>query len=84
MTAATSTTNAEKSPKKPKSVTVRVNNKAVELPDRHTTGAEIKRAAGIPLEFKLYGPKGEEIANEWELVVHPNEKFTAISGQDVS
>jgi len=65
-------------------VTIVVNNKEVELPDRHVTGAEIKRAAGIPLDFKLYGPKGEEIANEQRIEVHPREKFTAISGQDVS
>jgi hypothetical protein len=68
----------------PKPVKIRVNNKTVELPDRHTTGAEIKQAAGIPLDFKLYGPKGDEITNEQELEVHRNEKFTAISGQDVS
>lgn len=71
-------------PSKPKSVTIFVNNKAVELPDGDTTGAEIKQAAGIPLDFKLYGPKGEEITNEQKVRVHPKEKFTAISGQDVS
>lgn len=71
-------------PDKPKPVKIRVNNKPVELPDRNTTGAQIKQAAGIPLDFKLYGPKGDEIKNEQELEVHPNEKFTAISGQDVS
>jgi hypothetical protein len=70
--------------RKPKTVTILVNNKPVELPDRHTTGAEIKREAGVPLEFKLYGPHGNEIADDQRLTVHPREKFTAISGVDVS
>jgi hypothetical protein len=74
----------EPTAKKPNPVTIFVNNKEVELPDRHVTGAEIKHAAGIPLDFKLYGPKGDEIANEQRIEAHPKEKFTAISGQDVS
>jgi hypothetical protein len=67
-----------------KSLTILVNNKPVDLPDRDTSGEEIKLAAGIPPDFKLYGPKGDEIPNEKAIRVHPNEKFTAISGQDVS
>jgi hypothetical protein len=74
----------EPTSKKPNPVTIFVNNKEVELPDRYVTGVEIKQAAGIPLDFKLYGPKGDEIANEQKIEVHPKEKFTAISGQDVS
>ncbi len=69
---------------KPKTVTIIVNNSEVTLPDREVTGAEIKQAAGLPLEFKLYSRKGEEIANDVTIRIHPHEKFTAISGQDVS
>jgi hypothetical protein len=69
---------------KTKTVTILVNNRPVELPSRETTGAAIKQAAGIPLEFKLYGPHGDEIGDDDHLRVHPNERFTAISGQDVS
>lgn len=69
---------------KPKTITIFVNNNPVTLPDRETNGAEIKEAAGIPLEFKLYGPKGQEVTNEKPIRVHRNERFTAISGQDVS
>jgi len=70
--------------KKPKTVTISVNNRPVELEDRDVTGGEIKEAADIPLAFKLYSAKGEEIGNDTHLKVHPKEKFTAISGQDVS
>ncbi len=67
-----------------KPVVVLVNNKPVTLPDADTTGKEIKALAGIPLDFKLYGPKGDEVKNDQRIKVHPREKFTAISGQDVS
>ena len=71
-------------PPKEKTITVLVNNRSVDLPDRRVTGLEIKQAAGLPAEFKLYGPKGDEILNETEVRVHKGDKFTAISGQDVS
>jgi hypothetical protein len=69
---------------KPKTITIVVNNSEVIIPDREATGAEIKQAAGLPLEFKLYDHKGQEIGNETPIRIHPHEKFTAISGQDVS
>lgn len=69
---------------KPKTITIFVNNRPVEIEDKRVTGAEIKAAAEIPLEFKLYNAKGEEIANDEEIKIHQKEKFTAISGQDVS
>jgi hypothetical protein len=69
---------------KHKTITIFVNNRPVEIEDRKITGAEIKVAADIPANFKLYNAEGEEIGNETEIKVHPNEKFTAISGQDVS
>lgn len=69
---------------KPKTITVVVNNSEVTLPDREVTGAEIKQAAGLPLEFKLYDHRGQEISDETPIRIHPHQKFTAISGQDVS
>jgi multiubiquitin len=67
-----------------KTITIFVNNRPVEIEDRRITGAEIKAAADVPSEFKLFNAKGEEIANDTEIKVHPKERFTAISGQDVS
>jgi hypothetical protein len=67
-------------------VTILVNNKPVEVP-RHTTGLEIKQAAGVLPEFKLYLRRGanlDEIANDQALQVHEREQFVAVSGQDVS
>jgi hypothetical protein len=69
---------------KTKTITVFVNNNPIDLPDREESGAEIKQAAGLPLEFTLYDPKGRAVSNGEEIRVHRNEKFTAISGQDVS
>jgi Multiubiquitin len=72
---------------KPKPVTILVNNRPVELPDRDTTGREIKVAAEVPLEFTLYEKKGNqlrEIADDDEIKVNKNDEFIAVSGQDVS
>ena len=69
---------------KQKTIEILVNNSPVSVPDREDTGAEIKEAAGLPLDFTLYDPKGRAIENEEEIKVHRNERFIAISGQDVS
>jgi hypothetical protein len=72
---------------KQKTVTIFVNNNPVELPDRETTGQEIKEKAGVPLDFTLYRKHGstlDEIKNETSLKVHEREHFVAVSGQDVS
>lgn len=69
---------------KPKTILIFVNNREVELHDKEVTGAEIKRAASIPAEFKLYDAKGDEVQNYETVKVHPKERFTSISGQDVS
>ena len=69
---------------KPKTILIFVNNREVELPDKEVTGAEIKRAANIPAAFKLYDAKGDEVQTDETVKVHPKERFTAISGQDVS
>ena len=72
---------------KAKSVTILVNNRPVELPDRDTTGREIKLAADVPLEFTLYEKKGNqlrEVGDDQEIKVNRNDEFIAVSGQDVS
>jgi Multiubiquitin len=68
----------------PKLVEILVNNRAVEVPGHEVTGAQIKQAAGVPDDFKLFGPDGEEIADNETIKVKHHERFTAISGQDVS
>jgi hypothetical protein len=73
--------------KKPKPVTILVNNNEVQIPDKDTTGQEIKEKAGVPLDFTLYrkqGDKLDEVKNEDAVKVHEHENFVAVSGQDVS
>ena len=65
-------------------VTVLVNRRDVHLPDDHVTGLQIKQAADVPDTFKLFDPGGDEIGNDVTVHVHEKERFTAISGQDVS
>jgi len=67
-----------------KPIVILVNRREVEIPDRDTTGAEIKAAAEVPPDFKLFDPQGNEISDDSPVHVHPHERFTAISGQDVS
>jgi hypothetical protein len=67
-----------------KTIEILVNNSPVVVPDREVTGAEIKEAAGLPLDFTLYDSKGVAVGNENEVKVHQKERFIAISGQDVS
>ena len=65
-------------------VKIIVNNRDVDVPGHDVTGAQIKQAAEVPADFKLYGPSGSEIADEQTVRVKHDERFTAISGQDVS
>ena len=67
-----------------KTITIFVNNQPVEMHEHNPTGAEIKKAAGIPPNFKLYTAEGAEVPNDKKISINGNEKFTAISGQDVS
>lgn len=67
-----------------KTITIFVNNQPVEMHGHDVTGAEIKKAAGIPPVFKLYTSEGKEVPNDHKVGIRENEKFTAISGQDVS
>jgi thioredoxin reductase len=68
----------------PKAVEILVNNRAVEVPGHEVTGAQIKNAAEVPADFKLYGPNGTEVTDGQTIKVKHDERFTAISGQDVS
>lgn len=68
-------------------MTVFVNNREVVLPDEEDTGAEIKTAAQIPLDFHLYiehGSNLDPVDNNERIKVHQKERFRAVSGQDVS
>ena len=72
---------------KPKPVTIVVNNRDVEMPDREATGPQIKQHAGIPPEFMLYrehGGKLEPVTDDEAIKLHDNQRFRAVSGQDVS
>jgi hypothetical protein len=72
--------------KKPKTITITVNNRPVEV-DKETTGAAIKAAAGVPAEFQLFrehGSKLVQVADDEQVKVHDGEAFRAVSGQDVS
>ncbi len=65
-------------------VTIVVNNRPVHFHTDDATGAEIKARAEVPHDFKLYGPEGELIGDGKRVELHEGERFTAISGQDVS
>jgi hypothetical protein len=67
-----------------KTITILVNNRPVALHEARVTGAQIKAAADVPGNFKLYGPEGNEIRDDERVEVREGERFTAISGQDVS
>jgi hypothetical protein len=69
---------------KSKPVEIFVNNSPVTVPGHKDTGAAIKRAAGLPLDFTLYDPSGAAVDNEQSIRLHHHERFIAISGQDVS
>jgi hypothetical protein len=73
--------------KEPKTVTVFVNNREVVLPDREVSGAEIKAAAEVPAQFQLFrehGKKLDPVADGESIKVHENERFRAVSGQEVA
>jgi hypothetical protein len=73
--------------KKPKTITITVNNRPVELPSKETTGAAIKSAAEVPADFQLFrehGSKLVQIGDDEQVKVHEGEAFRATSGQDVS
>ncbi len=63
---------------------VLVNNRPIRVHGPEATGAQIKRAADVPENFMLYDVRGEQVADDQRVRVHERERFTAISGQDVS
>ena len=65
-------------------VLIYVNNREVNMPSDDASGSEIKSHAKVPHDFKLYGPEGELIGDAKRVELHEGERFTAISGQDVS
>jgi hypothetical protein len=78
---------------KPKPVTVHVNEKPVTLPDRRSTGLEIKQAAkdqgvAIELDFilvqELGGGRTQIIGDADEIHLEPSNRFLANDGDDNS
>jgi hypothetical protein len=67
-----------------KPVDIFVNNRPVQMSDAHATGAEIKLAAGVPANFQLFDDKGHPVEDGKQVRLHDGDRFTAISGQDVS
>lgn len=65
-------------------VLIFVNRREVEFREHHATGLEIKEKAEVPTTFKLFTPGGEEVADDERVHLREHERFTAISGQDVS
>jgi len=73
--------------KKPKPVEIEVNNQPVEMPSHTETGLAIKEKAGVPADFILYikhGKQLDEVSDNETIELHHEEKFIAVSGQDVS
>jgi hypothetical protein len=74
---------------KAKTITIEVNNNPYAVTKREMTGAEIKALAGVPADFQLYLLHGDSqrldpIADDQVVKLHENERFRAVSGQDVS
>jgi hypothetical protein len=77
------TKNAEKETEQ---VSIFVNNKPVTV-TKHTTGAGIKSAAGVPATFELFRIKDKNeipVGDEDKVTVHEGDKFTASPSLDPS
>jgi hypothetical protein len=73
--------------KKPKEVTIVVNNRDVDLHSKDVTGAEVKAAAEVPADFQLFqehGKKLEPVTDNEQIKIHEGERFRAVSGQEVA
>lgn len=83
---------AERRPEESKEVTIVVNTRPVDLPDRSTTGLAIKTAAidqGVPIKldfhlFRISGKKETPIGDEDRIKVHEREEFRAVDKDDNS
>lgn len=72
--------------KETEQVSIIVNNKPVVV-TKHTTGAEIKSAAGVPATFELFRIEGKKeipVTDDEKVTVHEGEKFTASPSLDPS
>ena len=72
--------------KKTEQVSIVVNNKSVSVA-KHTTGAGIKSAAGVPATFELFRIREKKeipVTDEEKVTVHEGEKFTASPSLDPS
>lgn len=79
---------------KTRTTTIYVNRRPVEMHGRSATGAEIKIAADVPVDFKLYlvhgGPRDggrdrlELVEDDQEVPLREGLRFRAVSGYDVS
>jgi hypothetical protein len=87
----TETTAPDKHPAE--KITIKVNDEAVTLTDKHQTGASIKAAAiaaGVPIEadFELseVQPNGKQkpIANDKKVEIKDGDEFWVIPGDDNS
>jgi len=79
--------------KKPKDVSITVNDQAVTLPDKHATGLSIKQGAieaGVPIQLDFVlsevQPNGHQkiIPDEHPVSVKDGDHFWAIPGDDNS
>jgi hypothetical protein len=77
---------------KDRAITIRVNNKPVEMTEHRPTGLEIKQAAiaqgvDIQLDFKLsqkVGDKFKPVKDDERVTINNNSEFSAIAGDDNS
>jgi hypothetical protein len=77
---------------KDRAITIRVNNKPVEMTEHRPTGLEIKQAAiaqgvDIQLDFKLsqkIGAKFKPVKDDERVTINKNSEFSAIAGDDNS
>lgn len=73
-------------------VTIRVNNRDVTLPDHRTTGLAIKEAAvaqGVAIKvnfalFRVTGQAQHPVADADKLTVHDKQEFRAVAPDDNS
>jgi hypothetical protein len=76
----------ESTDEKIEQVSILVNNKPVTVM-KHTTGAGIKSAAGVPDTFELFQIKDKKeipVGDAEKVTVHKGEKFTASPSLDPS
>ncbi len=67
-------------------VSIIVNNKSVSVP-KHTTGAGIKSAAGVPATFALFQIRNKKempVDNDEKVTVHEADRFVASPSLDPS